>query len=649
MANQFNTTHHTQTTSDNTPTSAEFLGQAIFTGDEWQTLINALDNYESQISDLAEVMPADDQTATTAHPVTGEPVSREAIANELECFAVLNDIIHDQTLSNCRALNLTASVYNDFGHIDDDQLEAVDIGFTVNKILVNAIFYACYQAKTDSDLLYSTKTSAKDKATKKAIKHLNNALARLASINNKLANAIYDIRLDLAQSQADTGNHIVVLLPHEAVTLWRDEWFIYFNAYKQASNAPNQSQAIDEAVKAIARNAQAPLDMARQCVIGALDYNTQTTSDNTPTSAEFLGQAIFTGDEWQTLINALDNYESQISDLAEVMPADDQTATTAHPVTGEPVSREAIANELECFAVLNDIIHDQTLSNCRALNLTASVYNDFGHIDDDQLEAVDIGFTVNKILVNAIFYACYQAKTDSDLLYSTKTSAKDKATKKAIKHLNNALARLASINNKLANAIYDIRLDLAQSQADTGNHIVVLLPHEAVTLWRDEWFIYFNAYKQASNAPNQSQAIDEAVKAIARNAQAPLDMARQCVIGALDYNTQTTSDNTPTPELDSNTLAYIQRLESESQQLKDRLKRQRINHSDSITTSICHLEYIKANLQALESVTFDNNPNFEDSQEYLLFASLNYLIGSYIKDRLSEQNQLGQGGNHASL
>ena len=152
-----------------------------------------------------------------------------------------------------------------------------------------------------------------------------------------------------------------------------------------------------------------------------------------------------------------------------------------------------------------------------------------------------------------------------------------------------------------------------------------------------------------SNAPNQSQAIDEAVQAIARNAQVPLDMARQCVMGALDYNTQTTSDNTPTPELDSNTLAYIQRLESENQQLKDRLKRQRINHSDSITTSICHLEYIKANLQALESVTFDNNPNFEDSQEYLLFASLNYLIGSYIKDRQSEQNQLGQGGNHASL
>ena len=333
-------------------------------------------------------------------------------------------------------------------------------------------------------------------------------------------------------------------------------------------------------------------------------HYTQTTSDNTPTSAEFLGQAIFTGDEWQTLINALDNYESQISDLAEVMPADDQTATTAHPVTGEPVSREAIANELECFAVLNDIIHDQTLSNCRALNLTASVYNDFGHIDDDQLEAVNIGFTVNKILVSAIFYACNQVKDELNGLQSTWQGAKDKATKKAIKHLNNALARLASINNKLANAIYDIRLDLAQSQADTGNHIVVLLPHEAVTLWRDEWFIYFNAYQQPTK---------------------------------------------PAPELDSNTLAYIQRLESENQQLKDRLKRQRINHSDSITTSICHLEYIKANLQALESVTFDNNPNFEDSQEYLLFASLNYLIGSYIKDRQSEQNQLGQGGNHASL
>ena len=333
-------------------------------------------------------------------------------------------------------------------------------------------------------------------------------------------------------------------------------------------------------------------------------HNTQTTSDNTPTSAEFLGQAIFTGDEWQTLINALDNYESQISDLAEVMPTDDQTATTAHPVTGEPVSREAIANELECFGVLNDIIHDQTLSNCRALNLTASVYNDFGHIDDDQLEAVDIGFTVNKILVNAIFYACYQVKDELNGLQSTWQGAKDKATKKAMKRFKNDLNRLASINNKLANAIYDIRLDLAQSQADTGNHIVVLLPHEAVTLWRDEWFIYFNAYQK---------------------------------------------DSKPAPELDSNTLAYIQRLESENQQLKDRLKRQRINHSDSITTSICHLEYIKANLQALESVTFDNNPNFEDSQEYLLFASLNYLIDGYIKDRLSEQNQLGQGGKHASL
>ena len=333
-------------------------------------------------------------------------------------------------------------------------------------------------------------------------------------------------------------------------------------------------------------------------------HYTQTTSDNTPTSAEFLGQVIFTGDEWQTLINALDNYESQISDLAEVMPADDQTATTAHPVTGEPVSREAIANELECFAVLNDIIHDQTLSNCRALNLTASVYNDFGHIDDDQLETVNIGFTVNKILVNAIFYACNQVKDELNGLQSTWQGAKDKATKKAMKRFKNDLNRLASINNKLANAIYDIRLDLAQSQADTGNHIFILPPHEAVTLWHDEWLIYCDAYQQDSNTA---------------------------------------------PELDSNTLAYIQRLESENQQLKDRLKRQRINHSDSITTSICHLEYIKANLQALESVTFDNNPNFEDSQEYLLFASLNYLIGSYIKDRQSEQNQLGQGGNHASL
>lgn len=114
-------------------------------------------------------------------------------------------------------------------------------------------------------------------------------------------------------------------------------------------------------------------------------------------------------------------------------------------------------------------------------------------------------------------------------------------------------------------------------------------------------------------------------------------------------NTQTTSDNTPAPELDSNTLAYIQRLESENQQLKHQLQRQRIAHSDSITTSICHLEYVNANLKALESVTFDNNPNFENSQEYLLFASLNYLIASYIKDRLSEQNQLGQGGNHASI
>ena len=332
----------------------------------------------------------------------------------------------------------------------------------------------------------------------------------------------------------------------------------------------------------------------------ANQFNTTThhnnqTSDNTPTSAEFLGQVIFTGDEWQSLINALDSYESQISDLAEVMPTDDQTATTAHPVTGEPVSREVIANELECFAVLNDSIHDQTLSNCRALNLTASVYNDFGHIDDDQLKAVNIGFTVNKILVNATYYACNQAKDELNGLQSTWQGAKNKATKKAIKRLNNDLTQLASISNKLANAIYDIRLDLAISQDKTGDNIIVVPPHEAVSLWRDEWFTYCDAYQQT---------------------------------------------NKPAPELDSNTQAYIHQLENENQQLKHQLQRQRIVHSDSITTSICHLEYVNANLKALESVTFDNNPNFEDSQEYLLFASLNYLIDSYIKDRLSEQNQL---------
>ena len=118
-------------------------------------------------------------------------------------------------------------------------------------------------------------------------------------------------------------------------------------------------------------------------------------------------------------------------------------------------------------------------------------------------------------------------------------------------------------------------------------------------------------------------------------------MANQ--ITTTTHNTQTTSDNTPAPKLDSNTQAYIQQLEHQNQQLKHQLQRQRTAHSDSITTSICHLEYINANLKALESVTFDNNPNFENSQEYLLFASLNYLIDSYIKDRLSEQNQLDTG------
>lgn len=373
-----------------------------------------------------------------------------------------------------------------------------------------------------------------------------------------------------------------------------------------SDNTPNHSQAIDEAVQAIARNAQAPLDMARQCVMGALDYNTQTTSDNTPSNDEYLGQVSFTGDEWQSLINALDSYKDGLTDLTEVMPANDQTATTAHPVTGEPVSREAIDNELECFEVLYVRTDDHTQIQCHEINLLvgSGIDNDFGQIDIDEMEVYQIGFTMNEILVNAIKIASDTARNELNTLQATWTGAKDKATKKAMKHLTGELTHLASINNKLANAIYDIRLDLAQSQADTGNHIAVLLPHEAVTLWRDEWFIYFNAYQQ---------------------------------------------DSKPAPELDSNTLAYIQRLESENQQLKDRLKRQRINHSDSITTSICHLEYIKANLQALESVTFDNNPNFEDSQEYLLFASLNYLIGSYTKDRQSEQDQLGQGGNHASL
>ena len=115
------------------------------------------------------------------------------------------------------------------------------------------------------------------------------------------------------------------------------------------------------------------------------------------------------------------------------------------------------------------------------------------------------------------------------------------------------------------------------------------------------------------------------------------------------HNTQTTSDNTPAPKLDSNTQAYIHQLENENQQLKHQLQRQALAHSDSITTALCQLESIKASLFALESVTFDNNPNFEDSREYTLFWTLEYLIKSYINDRTNEQNQLGQGGNHASI
>lgn len=153
---------------------------------------------------------------------------------------------------------------------------------------------------------------------------------------------------------------------------------------------------------------------------------------------------------------------------------------------------------------------------------------------------------------------------------------------------------------------------------------------------------HHNTQTTTGNTPSQSQMIDEAVQTIARNAQAPLDMAKRCVMGALNYNTQTTSDTTA-PTVDSNTLAYIQQLEQQNQQLKSQLSRQRIAHSDSITTSLCHLQSIQASLFALESVTFDNNPNFEDSREYTLFGTLEYLIKSYAKDCLNEQNQLNKG------
>ena len=333
-------------------------------------------------------------------------------------------------------------------------------------------------------------------------------------------------------------------------------------------------------------------------------HYTQTTSDNTPTSAEFLGQLSLTDDEWLTLLNALEDYKNTLTDLAEVMPAHSDI-TTAHPVTGEPVSREAIANEINSINTLKQCAFDNSeIKN--GVNLLFGMDLPINQLDfgSDELTLAQINLDAMHPLTHAVKYASNEYLNQIKALQASQQGAKDKATKKAIKHLKNELNYLDSLNQNLATAIYDIRLYLAQSQADTGNHIVILPPHEAVTLWRDEWLIYCDAYQQPTK---------------------------------------------PAPELDSNTLAYIQRLESENQQLKDRLKRQRINHSDSITTSICHLEYIKANLQALESVTFDNNPNFEDSQEYLLFASLNYLIGSYIKDRQSEQNQLGQGGNHASI
>ena len=335
-------------------------------------------------------------------------------------------------------------------------------------------------------------------------------------------------------------------------------------------------------------------------------HYTQTTSDNTPTSAEFLGQAIFTGDEWQTLINALDNYESQISDLAEVMPADDQTATTAHHVSGKSVGVSDIVKEIDSLKTLKQCAIDDTQSN--AINLLFGIDlpiipHDFG---SDEVALSQINLSAIKTLAHAVKYTAADHLEDFTNLQATQQGAKDKATKKAIKYHKNKLNHLASINDKLAKAIYDICLWLCEATGKDSNSIVLLPPVEAINIFTDLWYDYVNVI-------------------------------------STQHDSGQDDTNAPAPCLEcKNTTNLLQQLES-------RLMRQRIAHSDSITTSICHLEYIKANLQALESVTFDNNPNFEDSQEYLLFASLNYLIGSYTKDRQSEQNQLGQGGNHASL
>jgi hypothetical protein len=333
-------------------------------------------------------------------------------------------------------------------------------------------------------------------------------------------------------------------------------------------------------------------------------HYTQTTSDNTPTSAEFLGQAIFTGDEWLTLINVLNGYESQISDLAEVMPAYNDI-TTAHPVTGEPVSREVIANEINSIKTLKYCAFDNSEIK-KGFNLLFGMDLPINKLEfgDDELALAQINLDAMRALSHAMKHASNEHLDQIKALQSSQQGAKDKATNKAIKYLKNELNNLASINDKLANAIYDIRLYLAQSQADTGNHIAILPPHEAVMLWRDEWFTYCDACQQDSN---------------------------------------------PASSLDSDLQAYIRQLEHQNQQLKDQLHRQRLAHSDSITTALCQLQSIKTSLFALESVTFDSNPNFEDSREYTLFGTLEYLIKSYMNDRTNEQNQLEQGGDHASI
>lgn len=226
--------------------------------------------------------------------------------------------------------------------------------------------------------------------------------------------------------------------------------------------------------------------------VKATDSNTPLAQAPIVTTSHLIapgcGQVTFTGAEWQALIDALDSYQPPLSDLAEIMPADNDIPfipKTTHPATGDMVSRDEVMSELACLVLLRVRINDEMQS--KTLDLLQGQQFDPADFGNEDKEIAHYDIAILAIMVNAIQFAIDTANSDIAILQASQQGAKDKATKTEIKRLKAKLIQFDRLNDILLGVIYDFCVWLCEQTGENPDSLDFVSLYEAMPCLQDLW------------------------------------------------------------------------------------------------------------------------------------------------------------------